>query len=96
MIRVEFYEGARQLTGTASVEIEARTFGEALVAVARLYPDLEGRVVDGNRLTRHWRASINAMRSARRAGRWNSIELSARLEITSDRGLEIETVTPAS
>lgn len=59
MIRVELYEGARQLAGVASLDVEAATLGEALSAVARRHPALEPRVIEGDRLARHWRASLN-------------------------------------
>ena len=59
---VELYEHARRLAGTAEVEVEATTLGEALLALGRLCPALEGRVVSEGRLAPHWRASVNGRR----------------------------------
>lgn len=62
MIRVELYEGARRIAGVAQVEVDAGTLGGALAAVAALHPELTPRVIAGNRLAHHWRASINGRR----------------------------------
>lgn len=59
MIRVELYEGARTLAGVGAVEVEARTLGEALRAVAARHPALAPRVIEGDRPAAHWRASRN-------------------------------------
>ena len=45
-----------------AVAVEAVTLGDALAAAAARYPALEPRVIDGNRLAPHWRASINGQR----------------------------------
>jgi len=59
VIRVEFYEGARQLAGVEALEVEAATLGEALTAAVVRCPALAPRVIDGDRLTTHWRANLN-------------------------------------
>jgi molybdopterin converting factor small subunit len=59
MIRVEFYEGARQLAGVASLDVEAATLGEALAAAAARYPALVPRVIEEGRLAAYWRANLN-------------------------------------
>jgi molybdopterin converting factor small subunit len=59
VIRIELYEGARRMAGAAAFEVEAATLGEALTALARRAPALEGRVIRGGALAPHWRASIN-------------------------------------
>ncbi len=58
MIRIELYEGARQLAGVASVEVEAATLGDALDALRRLHPELEPRVLLPGGLAPHWRANV--------------------------------------
>jgi molybdopterin-guanine dinucleotide biosynthesis protein A len=58
-VRVELFEGARQRAGLAAVDVEARTLGEALSALAERCPGLVPEVVQGGRLAPHWRASIN-------------------------------------
>ena len=62
MIRVELYEGARQIAGVAEVNVEAATLGEALDAVRALYPALEPRVLIPGGLAPHWRASVGGKR----------------------------------
>jgi len=62
VIRVEFYEGARQLAGVAAVAVEAATLGEALDAVRRAHPALEPRVLVPGGLAPHWRASVGGRR----------------------------------
>ena len=62
MIRVELYEGARQIAGVASVDVEAATLGEALDAVRALHPQLEPRVLVPGGLAPHWRASLGGKR----------------------------------
>ena len=57
MIRVELFGVARARAGTACVEVEARTLGEALAALARACPGLEPEVVRGGVLTEHYVAS---------------------------------------
>lgn len=62
-VTVEFYEGARQLAGTASATVTATTLGAALAAVAERHPDLVPRVVSREgHLAPHWRASLNGKR----------------------------------
>jgi sulfur-carrier protein len=61
-VRVELYEVARQLAGTDALEVEATTLGEALRAVAARHPALEGAVISGDHLARHWRASLGGHR----------------------------------
>ena len=58
-VRIELYEGARQLAGIDALDVEARTLGDALQALALAHPALAGRVVDGDRLATHWRANRN-------------------------------------
>ncbi len=58
-VRVELYEGARQLAGVEAVTVEAATLGEALAALVAAHPALAGRVVDGDKLATHWRANRN-------------------------------------
>ncbi len=59
MIRLEFYEGARQLAGVAALAVEAASLGDALEAAAARYPALVPRVIEHARLTPHWRANLN-------------------------------------
>ena len=58
MIRIELYEGARQIAGVAAVTVDATTLGEALDALRRLHPELEPRVLVPGGLAAHWRASL--------------------------------------
>jgi molybdopterin synthase sulfur carrier subunit len=58
VIRVELYEGARQLAGTDVLEVEAATLGEALRAVAAVCPALSPRVILEGALAPHWRVSL--------------------------------------
>ncbi len=58
MIRVELYEGARQIAGVAALDVEARTLGDALDAVRAAHPQLEPRVLVPGGLAPHWRVSV--------------------------------------
>jgi len=58
VIRIELYEGARQIAGVAAVEVEGATLGEALDALRRAHPALEGRVLVPGGLAPHWRANV--------------------------------------
>ncbi|MFV1958158.1 MAG: MoaD/ThiS family protein [Planctomycetota bacterium] len=58
MIRIELYEVARRLAGREAIDVEARTLGDALEALAAVCPALEDIVVRKGRLTPHWRASL--------------------------------------
>ncbi|MDA1194313.1 MAG: NTP transferase domain-containing protein [Planctomycetota bacterium] len=58
-VRIELYEGARQLAGVAAVDVEAATLGEALRALAAAQPGLVPRVIEAGELAPHWRASRN-------------------------------------
>lgn len=62
LVTMEFFEGARTLTGVAELRVRAATLGEALAAAAAACPDLEVRVIENGRLARHWRASLNGLR----------------------------------
>lgn len=62
MIRVELYEGARQIAGVATLDVEATTLGEALDAVRARHPELEPRVLVPGGLAPHWRASVGGRR----------------------------------
>ena len=58
-VRIELYEVARRIAGVESVDVEARTLGEALRELGVRHPALEGRVVQAGRLAPHWRASVD-------------------------------------
>jgi molybdopterin-guanine dinucleotide biosynthesis protein A len=58
-VRIELYEVARRAAGVASVDVEARTLGDALRELGQRLPALEGRVVRDGRLAPHWRASVD-------------------------------------
>lgn len=62
MIRVELFEMARRLAGTATVDVDGRTLGEVLTAVAARHPALVPEVIDGDRPGVRWRASIGGRR----------------------------------
>ncbi|MGQ0612598.1 MAG: MoaD/ThiS family protein [Planctomycetaceae bacterium] len=59
MITVELFGIARARAGSARVEVEARTLGEALAALVRACPGLEPEVVLGGALTEHYVVSRN-------------------------------------
>jgi len=54
---VDLFEIARRLAGRQTVDVEARTLGEALEALGRACPALEAVVVREGRLAPHGRAS---------------------------------------
>jgi len=58
VIRVELYEGARQIAGVGALEVEAGTLGEALDALRAVHPELEPRVLIPGGLAPHWRVSL--------------------------------------
>ena len=58
-IRVEFFGVARQRAGTASIEIEAGTLGEALNAAADRLPEFGRACVAGVRLQPAFIANVN-------------------------------------
>ena len=49
------------VVGVASVEVKARALGEALLALGRLHPALEGEIVRAGRLAPTWRANVNGL-----------------------------------
>jgi molybdopterin converting factor small subunit len=59
-IVLELYGVARRRAGRAEIGVEAGTLGEALLALARAAPALEGEVVRDGRLLSEWRASLDA------------------------------------
>ncbi len=58
----ELYGVARLKAGAESVPVEGDTIGAALAALERACPSLSGTVLDGGRLSRHYRLSLNGRR----------------------------------
>jgi molybdenum cofactor guanylyltransferase len=61
-VRVELYDLARMRAGTAAVEVEAATLGEAVREAAARLPGLVPDVVREGRLTAHFRANLRGER----------------------------------
>ncbi|MCE9634614.1 MAG: molybdenum cofactor guanylyltransferase [Planctomycetes bacterium] len=61
-VRVEFYDVARLRAGTAAIEVEAATLGDALREAAERLPALVPDVIRDGRLLEHWRANIDGER----------------------------------
>ena len=62
IVHIEFYDLARVRAGVASLDVEARTLGEALREAAERIPALAGEIVTDGRLVQHWRANVNGER----------------------------------
>jgi molybdopterin converting factor small subunit len=58
----EFYGTARLRSGLERVGARGATLGEALADLIRALPALEGTIVEGGRLGRHYRLSLNGRR----------------------------------
>jgi molybdopterin converting factor small subunit len=62
MIAIEFYGIPRLRAGTAVVQLEASTVGEALHALGRMCPSLEGSVLSGGSVHEVCKISLNGER----------------------------------
>jgi molybdopterin converting factor small subunit len=62
---LELYGIARRRAGREEVAVEAATLGEALCALVREVPDLEGEVVRDGELLADWRANLSGARFVR-------------------------------
>lgn len=61
-VSIEFYGVARLRTGTSQTHLTARTVGDALAAIARAFPALDGAVIVNGSLHPAYRLSLNAER----------------------------------
>jgi molybdopterin converting factor small subunit len=61
-IRLEFYGIPRQRAGVESIEVDARSLGEALERAAAELPRFAGACLDGNRLRTGYLANVNGRR----------------------------------
>jgi molybdopterin-guanine dinucleotide biosynthesis protein A len=68
-ITFEFFGLARRRSGRDTLQVAARTVGEALAALEKACPGLSGSVVEAGRLSPHYRLSINAREFVTDAGR---------------------------
>lgn len=59
MVTLELYGVARLRAGRAVIEVEARSLGEALVALGVACPALEPLIVTGGRLGPGWLVALN-------------------------------------
>ncbi len=59
---VELYGVARSKAGIEWVPVEGETIGAALAALERACPALAGAVIEGGRLSEHYRLSLNGQR----------------------------------
>ncbi len=58
-IVVELYGVARSKAGIERIPVEGETIGAALAALERACPALVGAVIEGGRLSEHYRLSLN-------------------------------------
>jgi molybdopterin converting factor small subunit len=61
-VRIELFGIARARAGREAVEVEARSLGDAIRALARECPGVVPEVVEGGRLTDGFLASLNGER----------------------------------
>ena len=61
-VTVELFGTVRLRAGTGACTVEAATVGDALVALARAVPALDGSVIQSERLNSAFRLCINADR----------------------------------
>src|SRR5262249_10241829 len=59
VVTIELFGVPRLRAGRAALEVDARSVGEALRALARACPELEPAVVEGGRLARHYLLALN-------------------------------------
>ena len=64
-MRIELFGIARARAGTEAVEVDARTLGEAVAALADACPGLVPDVIDDGCLTGNFLASLNGERFLR-------------------------------
>lgn len=62
MVTIELYGVPRLRAGTARLSVEARNVGEAIGALGRECPALNGTVLDGGRVNAAYRLSVNGER----------------------------------
>ncbi|MHC4954520.1 MAG: MoaD/ThiS family protein [Planctomycetota bacterium] len=61
-VRVEFFGVARARAGVASIDVDAATLGEALLAAVARHPDLAGEVISGDRPADGYLVSLDGER----------------------------------
>jgi len=62
MVTIELYGVPRLRAGKARLSVEARNVGEAIGALGRECPALNGTVLDGGRVNTAYRLSVNGER----------------------------------
>ncbi len=59
-VTFEFFGLARRRSGCDTLQVEARSVGAALEALEKTCPGLSGSVLEGGRISPHYRLSLNA------------------------------------
>lgn len=65
VVRIELFGVPRMRAGTDSLEVEARTLGEAFQALGRAHPELSPGVVDADGLKPHYLVAVNGLQLTR-------------------------------